>query len=280
MQTYKRLPVEFVRGEGATSTTPSGEPSTSTSSPASRSATPATATRTSWRRSASRPGACCTPRTSIYNEPAARLAERLAESFAARRARVPLQLRRGGERGRDQAGAQAPPGRRDRRARGRLPRAHDGSAVGDAAADKQEPFAPLVPGFVAVPRDDPDALAAAVGERTAAVMLEPVQGETGIWPISERMLMAAREACDRAGALLMFDEIQCGMGRTGHAVGVRADAGAARRLHGREVARERAADRRRASRAARRPRCSSPATTARPSAAGRWSPRRRSRRST
>jgi acetylornithine/succinyldiaminopimelate/putrescine aminotransferase len=47
------------------------------------------------------------------------------------------------------------------------------------------------------------------------VLLEPVQGETGVWPISERMLLAAREACDRAGALLMFDEIQCGMGRTG-----------------------------------------------------------------
>ena len=53
------------------------------------------------------------------------------------------------------------------------------------------------------------------GSGTAAVLLEPVQGETGIWPISERMLLAAREACDRAGALLMFDEIQCGMGRTG-----------------------------------------------------------------
>jgi len=59
------------------------------------------------------------------------------------------------------------------------------------------------------------ALAEAVGEGTAAVMLEPVQGETGVWPISERMLLAAREACDRAGALLMFDEIQCGMARTG-----------------------------------------------------------------
>ena len=73
-----------------------------------------------------------------------------------------------------------------------------------------------MPGFVVVPRDDPDALAAAVSERTAAVLLEPIQGETGIWPISEReLLAAAREACDRAGALLMFDEIQCGMGRTG-----------------------------------------------------------------
>jgi predicted acetylornithine/succinylornithine family transaminase len=80
---------------------------------------------------------------------------------------------------------------------------------------KQEPFAPLVPGFVTVPRDDPHALAATVGERTAAVLLEPIQGESGVWPVADRVLRAAREACDRSGALLIFDEVQCGMGRTG-----------------------------------------------------------------
>jgi acetylornithine/succinyldiaminopimelate/putrescine aminotransferase len=80
---------------------------------------------------------------------------------------------------------------------------------------KQEPFAPLVPGFVVVPRDDAAALADAVTERTAAVLLEPVQGESGIRPIGEDVLHAAREACDRRGALLVFDEVQCGMGRTG-----------------------------------------------------------------
>jgi acetylornithine/N-succinyldiaminopimelate aminotransferase len=90
-----------------------------------------------------------------------------------------------------------------------------GSLSATPQPDKQEPFAPLLPGFRVVPRDDPGALAAAVDDRTAAVLLEPVQGETGVWPISERMLLAAREACDRAGALLVFDEIQCGMGRTG-----------------------------------------------------------------
>ncbi|MFL5819843.1 MAG: aspartate aminotransferase family protein [Solirubrobacteraceae bacterium] len=79
---------------------------------------------------------------------------------------------------------------------------------------KQTPFAPLVPGFVVVPKD-PDTLAAAVGERTAAVLLEPVQGETGVHVLSDRLLEAARAACDRAGAALVFDEIQCGMGRTG-----------------------------------------------------------------
>jgi acetylornithine/N-succinyldiaminopimelate aminotransferase len=80
---------------------------------------------------------------------------------------------------------------------------------------KQAPFAPLVPGFNVVPRDDPDALAAAVDERTAAVVLEPIQGESGIHPLSDELLEAARAACDEHGALLIFDEVQCGMGRTG-----------------------------------------------------------------
>jgi predicted acetylornithine/succinylornithine family transaminase len=79
---------------------------------------------------------------------------------------------------------------------------------------KQAPFAPLVPGFRAV-APDPDALTAAVNERTAAVLLEPIQGETGVNVLSEELLRSAREACDRHGAVLIFDEIQCGMGRTG-----------------------------------------------------------------
>ena len=80
---------------------------------------------------------------------------------------------------------------------------------------KQAPFAPLVPGFTVVPRDDAQALASAVGPETAAVLLEPIQGESGIHPLSAETLEAARAACDEHGALLMFDEIQCGMGRTG-----------------------------------------------------------------
>ncbi|MDQ6750731.1 MAG: acetylornithine/succinylornithine family transaminase [Actinomycetota bacterium] len=79
---------------------------------------------------------------------------------------------------------------------------------------KQAPFAPLVPGFVVVPKD-PDALDAAVDEHTAAVLLEPVQGETGVHVLSDELLQTARAACDRSGAALIFDEIQCGMGRTG-----------------------------------------------------------------
>jgi acetylornithine/N-succinyldiaminopimelate aminotransferase len=80
---------------------------------------------------------------------------------------------------------------------------------------KQAPFAPLVPGFEVVPRDDPDALVAAVSDATAGVLVEQVQGEGGIHPVPDGVLAAAREACDRTGALLVFDEVQCGMGRTG-----------------------------------------------------------------
>ena len=79
---------------------------------------------------------------------------------------------------------------------------------------KQAPFAPLVPGFVVV-APEPAALEAAVHEGTAAVLLEPIQGETGVHPLSEELLRAARAACDRVGAALVFDEIQTGMGRTG-----------------------------------------------------------------
>jgi len=79
---------------------------------------------------------------------------------------------------------------------------------------KQAPFAPLVPGFTVVPKD-PGALAAAVDSDTAAVLLEPIQGETGINVLSDELLHAAREACDLTGAALVFDEIQTGMGRTG-----------------------------------------------------------------
>jgi acetylornithine/N-succinyldiaminopimelate aminotransferase len=80
---------------------------------------------------------------------------------------------------------------------------------------KQAPFAPLVPGFGVVPRNDPGALMAAVSERTAAVLLEPIQGESGIHALDPGVLQIAREACDEHEALLIFDEIQCGMGRTG-----------------------------------------------------------------
>lgn len=80
---------------------------------------------------------------------------------------------------------------------------------------REDLFGPLPAGFCAAPRDDPEALEAAVGESAAAVMIEPIQGEAGVHPIPDPVIAAARRACDRTGALLVFDEIQTGMGRTG-----------------------------------------------------------------
>jgi acetylornithine/N-succinyldiaminopimelate aminotransferase len=79
---------------------------------------------------------------------------------------------------------------------------------------KQAPFAPLVPGFRAV-EPTPEAIAGAVDAQTAAVIVEPIQGESGVHVLSDECLRVARAACDEHGAALIFDEIQCGMGRTG-----------------------------------------------------------------
>jgi predicted acetylornithine/succinylornithine family transaminase len=82
-------------------------------------------------------------------------------------------------------------------------------------AKYREPFEPLVPGVHFVPRNDLAAVAAAVSERTAAVMVEPVQGEGGIRPASPEFLRGLETLCRERGTLLIFDEIQCGLGRTG-----------------------------------------------------------------
>jgi acetylornithine/N-succinyldiaminopimelate aminotransferase len=111
---------------------------------------------------------------------------------------------------------------RKRRAGGEfvvLERGFHGRTYGALSATPQEakqaPFAPLVPGFRTVAPDDPEALTAAVGDHTAAVIVEAVQGEGGIHPLESGLLEAARAACDEHGALLICDEIQCGLGRTG-----------------------------------------------------------------
>jgi predicted acetylornithine/succinylornithine family transaminase len=88
-------------------------------------------------------------------------------------------------------------------------------AVTDRAA-YQAPFAPLMPGVRFVEAGDVEALRAAVSrERTAAIIAEPVQGEGGVVPLGHDYLRALREAADAADALLIFDEVQCGLGRTG-----------------------------------------------------------------
>jgi acetylornithine/N-succinyldiaminopimelate aminotransferase len=100
-----------------------------------------------------------------------------------------------------------------------LERAFHGRTMGSLAATPamaaNPDFAPMLAGFESVPIDDPVALSNAVGDDTAAVLVEPIQGESGIYPVPDQTLVAAREACDRSGALLVFDEIQTGMGRTG-----------------------------------------------------------------
>ena len=77
------------------------------------------------------------------------------------------------------------------------------------------PFAPLVPGVQFVPMDDPNALKAAVSSATAAVVVEPLQGEGGVRPLSQAMADAISTACRETGALLIADEVQSGLGRTG-----------------------------------------------------------------
>jgi len=113
-------------------------------------------------------------------------------------------------------------GRRDGRERVEIIVAHSsfhGRTLGTLAATMQpkyqQPFGPMVPGFVAVPFNDLDAIPAATTDRTVAVMLEPVQGEGGVTPAAPAYLESVREWCDARDLLLVLDEIQTGMGRTG-----------------------------------------------------------------
>jgi acetylornithine/N-succinyldiaminopimelate aminotransferase len=149
----------------------------------------------------------------FYTEPMTRLADRLAESSlggtvfftnsGAEAVEAALKLARKAKAGGDVV---------------TLHRGFHGRTFGALSAtpqeSKQAPFAPLVPGFRAV-EPTAEAVRAAVDERTAAVVLEPVQGESGVWPLPDELLRAAREACDEHGAALIYDEIQCGLGRCG-----------------------------------------------------------------
>lgn len=88
--------------------------------------------------------------------------------------------------------------------------------ISAAGAEKlTKGFGPLVGGFEHLPLGDQAALAAAMGDDVAAVIIEPVQGEGGIVPVPDQDMKALRELCDQHGVLLILDEIQCGMGRTG-----------------------------------------------------------------
>ena len=94
-----------------------------------------------------------------------------------------------------------------------------GRTFGSMTATGQEkfskPFAPVVPGFKYVPYNDIDAIKSAVGPKTAAIMLELIQGESGVHPADVEYIKAVRNLCTEKGILLIFDEVQTGIGRTG-----------------------------------------------------------------
>jgi predicted acetylornithine/succinylornithine family transaminase len=152
-----------------------------------------------------------------YNEPMATLAQRLAESSL------------GGKVFFTNSGTEAVEAAlkcaRKARQGGTIVSVHGafhGRTYGALSAtpqeSKQAPFAPLVGGFISVDATI-DALASAIDEHTAAVILEPIQGESGVHVLPDAVLRFARERCDATGATLIFDEIQTGLGRTGYAWG-------------------------------------------------------------
>lgn len=95
---------------------------------------------------------------------------------------------------------------------------HGRSSAGIAAAGSEKMtkgFGPLLPGFVHVNWADHEGLYAAILDKTAAILIEPVQGEGGIVPLPDQCLKGLRDLCDEHGILLILDEVQCGVGRTG-----------------------------------------------------------------
>jgi predicted acetylornithine/succinylornithine family transaminase len=218
MRTYKRAPVDFVRGEGALLWDADGKEyldflaGISVCSVGHCHPAVVEAVREQTER-------LMHVSNLFYTEPMARLAERLSESslggrvfFAnsgteANECAIKVARKHAHRRGIAAPEIVSFEGDFHGRSYGAL------AATSGLAAN--EALGPMLPGFRAVPRNDVAALRAAVGERTAAVLLEPIQGESGIHPTSDEALLAARQACDESGALLILDEIQTGMGRTG-----------------------------------------------------------------
>jgi predicted acetylornithine/succinylornithine family transaminase len=149
----------------------------------------------------------------FYTEPGLRLAQRLAESSLGGKVHFANSGTEANEAAIKVARKAKPQGAIVSVHRGFHGRTY-GSLSATPQESKQAPFAPLVPGFVAV-QPTAAAITAAVDDGTAAVLLEPVQGESGVYELGEDVLRAARQACDAHGAALIFDEVQCGLGRTG-----------------------------------------------------------------
>jgi predicted acetylornithine/succinylornithine family transaminase len=218
MRTYKRAPVEFVRGEGTLLWDAEGREyldflaGISVCSVGHCNPEVVEAVR-------EQAGRLMHTSNLFYTEPMVRLAERLSSSglggrvffsnsgTEANECAIKLARKHAHRRGIDSPEIVS------------FERDFHGRTYGALAATPklaEDPdLGPMLPGFRAVPFDDAAALREAVGESTAAVLIEPIQGESGIYPLGEETLLAARDACDEVGALLIFDEIQTGMGRTG-----------------------------------------------------------------
>jgi len=218
MQTYRRAPVEFVRGEGTLLWDSEGKQyldflcGISVTSVGHCHPAVVAAVR-------EQAGRLMHVSNLFYTEPMVRLAERLSRSSL------------GGKVFFANSGAEANEcaikvARKKAHLRGvetpeivSFERDFHGRTYGALAATpklaENAALGPMLEGFRAVPFDDPGALRDAVYEETAAVLIEPIQGESGVYPLRGETLLAARQACDETGALLIFDEIQTGMGRTG-----------------------------------------------------------------
>jgi acetylornithine/N-succinyldiaminopimelate aminotransferase len=218
MQTYKRAPVEFVRGEGALLWDSEGKEyldflaGISVCSIGHCHPAVVAAVR-------EQVGELMHVSNLFYSEPMVRLAERLSESSLGGR----VFLANSGTEANECAIKVA---RKHAHRRGvespeivSFERDFHGRTYGALAATpklaENAALGPMLAGFRSVPFDDAGSLRDAVNQNTAAVLIEPIQGESGVYPLSDATLLAARQACDEVGALLILDEIQTGMGRTG-----------------------------------------------------------------
>jgi acetylornithine/N-succinyldiaminopimelate aminotransferase len=218
MRTYKRAPVDFVRGEGALLWDADGKEyldfltGISVCSVGHCHPDVVAAVR-------EQSGRLMHVSNLFYTEPMARLAERLAESSLGGRVffansgteanECAIKIARKHAHGRGIAAPEIVS------FEGEFHGRTYGALAATPAMARNEALGPMLPGFRSVPRNDAAALREAVGENTAAVLIEPIQGEAGVYPTSDEALLAAREACEETGALLILDEIQTGIGRTG-----------------------------------------------------------------
>ncbi len=218
MQTYRRAPVEFVRGEGTLLWDTEGKEYldflTGISVCSLGHCYPAVVEAV--RDQAQR---LMHASNLFYTEPMVRLAERLSESSLGGRVffsnsgteavECAIKVARKHAHGR---GIEAP---EIVSFEGDFHGRTYGALAATPKLAENEALGPMLEGFRSVPLNDAGALRDAVSENTAAVLIEPIQGEAGIYPVSDEALVAARAACDETGALLILDEIQTGMGRTG-----------------------------------------------------------------